>query len=53
MPIIIVDIMKTIDQREWQKTAKEKETKTEKGTGSRTYSERVRTKLFSCAFNPI
>ena len=30
MTIISVEIMKTIDEREWQKTTKEKQTKTER-----------------------
>ena len=50
MPIISVDIMKTIDKREMLKTAKEKQTKTERSKGNRSYSERVRAKLFCCAF---
>ena len=47
MPIISVEIMKTIDEREMQKT---KKTKTERGKGNRSYSERVRAKRFCCAF---
>ena len=50
MPIISVEIMKTIDQREMQKTTKEKQTKTERSKGNRSYSERVKAKLFCCAF---
>ena len=50
MSIISVEIKKTIDERETQKTAKEKQTKTEKSTGNRSYSERVRAKWFCCAF---
>ena len=42
MPIISVEIMKTIDEREIQKTKKEKQTKTEKSKGNRSYSGRVR-----------
>ena len=42
--------MKTIDDRDLQKTTKEKETKTERSKGNRTYSKRVRAKLFCCAF---
>ena len=34
MPIISVEIMKIIDEREIQKTTKEKQTKTEKRTES-------------------
>ena len=36
--------MKTIDEREMQKTTEEKETKTERSKGSRSYTERVRAK---------
>ena len=50
MLIISVEIMKTIDEREMQKTTKEKQTKTERNKGNRSYSERVRTKWFCCAF---
>ena len=50
MPIISVEIMKTIDEREMQKTTKEKQTKTERSNGNRSYSERVRAKWFCCAF---
>ena len=50
MPIISVEIMKIIDEREMQKTAKEKQTKTERSKGNRSYSERVRAKWFCCAF---
>ena len=42
--------MKTIDQREMQKTTKEIQTKTERRKGNRSYSERVRAKWFCCAF---
>ena len=41
--------MKTTDERELQKTTKEKQTNTEKSKGNRSYSERVRAKWF-CAF---
>ena len=44
MPIISVEIMKTIDERELQKTTKEKQAKTEKNRGDRSYSEEVRVK---------
>ena len=43
--------MKTIDEREMQKATKEKQTKTERSKGSRSYSERVRAKWFCCAFD--
>ena len=48
MPIISVEIMKTIDEREKQRTKKEKQTKTEWSKGYRSYSERVRAKWFCC-----
>ena len=51
MPIISVEIMKTIDEREIQKTTKEKQTKTERRKWKGSYSERVRTKWFWFAFN--
>ena len=44
MSIISVEIMKTIDERELQKTTKEKQTKTERSKGNRNYSEKVRAK---------
>ena len=44
MTIISIGIMKTIGQREMQKTTKEKPTKTEKSKGNRCYNERVRAK---------
>ena len=50
MLIIGVEIMKTIDEREMQKTTKEKQTKTERNKGNRSYGERVRAKWFCCAF---
>ena len=50
MPIISVEIMKTIDEREMQKTTKEKQTKTERSKVNRSYNERVRAKWFCCAF---
>ena len=50
MPIISVEIMKTIDERHLQKTTKEKPIKTERNKGNRSYSERVRAKWFCCAF---
>ena len=42
--------MKTIDEREFQKTTKENQTKTERSKGNRSYSERVRAEWFCCAF---
>ena len=50
MPIISVKLMKTIDEREMQRTTNEKQTKTERSKGNRSYSENVRPKLFCCAF---
>ena len=44
MLIISVEIMKTIDEREMQKTTKEKQTKAERCKGNINYSERVRAK---------
>ena len=38
--------MKTIDEREMQKTTKAKQTKTETSKGNRSYSERLRAILF-------
>ena len=43
-------MMKTIDEREMQKITKEKQTKTERSKGNRSYSGRVRAKWFCCAF---
>ena len=62
MPILSVEIMKTIDEREIQKTAntntknpkerkKEQTNKqTERSKANRSCSERVRAKWFCCAF---
>ena len=50
MPKISVEITKTIDEREMQKPTKEKQKKTERSIGNRSYSERVRAKWFCCAF---
>ena len=44
MPIISIWIMKTIDERDIQKTTKEKQTKAERSKRNRSYSERVRAK---------
>ena len=44
MPIISVEIMKTIGEKELQKTTKEKQIKTERNKGNGSYSERVRAK---------
>ena len=45
MPIISVEIMKIIDERETNK-----KTKTEENKGDKSYSETVRAKWFCCAF---
>ena len=50
MLVINVEIMKTIDERETQKTTREKQTNTERSKGNRGYSERMRAKWFYCAF---
>ena len=50
MLIICVEIMKTMDETEMQKTTKGKQTKTEKSKGKRSYSERVKAKWFCSAF---
>ena len=42
MPIISVEIVKTKDEREMQKTTKEKQTKAESSKRNRRYSERLR-----------
>ena len=42
--------MKTKDEREMQKTKKEKQRKAERSKGNRSYSEVVRAKWFCCAF---
>ena len=42
MPIISVEIMKTIDGRKMLKRTKEKQTKTERSKGNGSYSEKVR-----------
>ena len=44
MLIISIEIMKTKDEREMQKTTTEKQTKTERSKGNRSYSERMRAK---------
>ena len=50
MPIISIEIMKKIDEREMQKTTNQKQTKTKRSNGDRSYSEMVRAKWFCCAF---
>ena len=42
--------MKAIDERQIQKTTKEKQTKSEMSTGNGSFSERVRATWFCCAF---
>ena len=41
--------MKTMDETELQKTTKEKQAKTERSSGNRSYSEEVRAKWFCSA----
>ena len=43
-------MMKAIDEYVLQKTTKEKQAKTKRSEGNRSYSERVRAKWFCCAF---
>ena len=50
MPIISVEVIKTIAERGFQKTTKGKQTKTERSKGNRAYSERMRAKWFCCEF---
>ena len=50
MPIISVEIMKTIDERKMQNATKERQTKAEKSKGNRNYSERLRAKWFLWGF---
>ena len=40
MPIISVEIMRAIDEREMQKITQEKQRKTERSKGNRSYSEK-------------
>ena len=49
MPVISIEIMKIRDEREMQKTTKEKQ-RQKRSKGNRSYSERVRAKWFCCAF---
>ena len=42
--------MKTMDKKEMQKTRKERQKKTERSKGNRSYNERVRAKWFCFAF---
>ena len=44
MPIISVEIMKTIDKREMENTTKEKRKKAERSKGNRSHNESVRAK---------
>ena len=41
MPIISLEIMKTMDEREMQRTTKEKQTKAERSKGNKSYTERM------------
>ena len=45
MPITSVEIMKTIDERELQKTTKQKQTKTERSKGNRNHSQALNPSL--------
>ena len=42
--------MRAVGEREMQKTTEEKQTKTERSKGNKSYSERVRAKWFCWAF---
>ena len=42
MSMTSVELMETIDERKMQKATKEKQTKTERSKGKRSYSEKVR-----------
>ena len=44
MPIISVEMMKTLDEKELQKPTKEKQKKTERSKGEGTHSRRVKAK---------
>ena len=50
MSTISVEIMETMDKKEMQKTRKERQKKTERSKGNRSYNERVRAKWFCFAF---
>ena len=52
MPIMntSIETMKRTDEREKKKTTKERQTKTQRGKGNKSYSERVRAKQFCWAF---
>ena len=50
MPIISVEIMKIIDERETQKKITTTTTKIEGNKGDKSYSETVRAKWFCCPF---
>ena len=50
VPVTSVEIMKAIDGIEMQKITKAKQAKTERSKGNRSYSERVKSKWFCCAF---
>ena len=50
MLIISVKVTKTIDEREIQIATKEKQIKTERSKGNRSYSDMVRAKWSCCAF---
>ena len=44
MRIISIEIMKTIDEREMQRTTNKKQTKTERCKGNKSYSKRMKAK---------
>ena len=46
----MTEIAKIIDEREIQKKQTNKQIKTEKSKGERSYSQKVRAKWFMCAF---
>ena len=52
MPIISVEIIENINEREMKKKQqkKQKQKKTERSKGKRSYNERLGAKWFCCAF---
>ena len=50
MPRSSIEVMKTIAEREMQKTTKEEQTKIERSQGNGSYSKRMRAKWFCCTF---
>ena len=53
MPKISVGIMKIIDEKKRRKTKQNKKTKTQKNKWVKSYSEKLRTKWFLCAFKVL